>query len=72
MRISWVLWLIATIFWLLCFVGFTGGAILGNVQTIGEVFGLVFVSIGLFAMPIICQTVWLVINLVIGHYTKRT
>ena len=72
MRISWVLWWIVYVFWLLCLVGFVSMALFSGIKTLDEVYGLICIVLGLFFTPILCQVVWLIINLIVGHNLKNT
>ncbi len=72
MRISWVLWWVVTVFWLICLVGFISMAMYYGIKSLNEAFELICILLCIFFTPIVCQVVWLITNLIVGHNIKHT
>lgn len=72
MKIAWILWWIATIFWGVVAIGLLVFTLMNGLNSGIEWYKFTFIMIGIFLVPIICQVVWLIINLIVSKNFKES
>ena len=72
MKISWILWWMATVFWIVVALILLVLGLMYGLNNEMEGYKFTFLFIGIFLAPIICQLIWLIINIIVSKGFKES